>query len=250
MRKVTRIMMIVLAFCLFSGSAQATIADDDEGERLFLRGLTYNGQPLQDRRWMYQDVSTKPPGYDPESDPKLEQRDKYGSHYGDLWAQCQLEWYGIGFFMTDDVPFDAEGHHDGHMYAWADFFVRMVTGDPSITITDDYLSAMLPAAGEGEYFAWVKTKDRDSWLNVRKAPSLEAESLARLNYNRRVLVTGKAEREGWVRVIYLMETELAADAEGELTVITTPLTGYVKETYLEKDGPLLPRLSVRLAGQP
>ena len=60
--------------------------------------------------------------------------------------------------------------------------------------------APLPELGEGERYATVTLSDSGSSLNVRQEPSTQAAVVARLASGRRVIVSGEASAEGWIRV--------------------------------------------------
>ena len=60
--------------------------------------------------------------------------------------------------------------------------------------------APLPALQAGEYYARVVLDDAGSSMNLRQNPSTQAPVVARLSHNQRVIVSGEADGDGWVRV--------------------------------------------------
>ena len=60
--------------------------------------------------------------------------------------------------------------------------------------------APLPELEEGEYYARVTLGDASSNMNLRQSPSTQAQVVARLFHNQRVIVRGEADADGWVRV--------------------------------------------------
>jgi len=86
--------------------------------------------------------------------------------------------------------------------------------DPTPTPTP----APLPPLQEGEYYAKVALGDAASSLNVRSAPGTHNQIVTMLNNNRRVIVCGEVDADGWV------------------AIKTAEISGFVKLEYLSAEG--------------
>jgi hypothetical protein len=143
-------------------------------------------------------------------------------------------WYGATFDPTNASPgiehniatdpFYLGRHYRGCLDYWEDYFNDLY-----------YRNVPQPAAEAGEYYAWIKIRDRDSYLNARKKAASSSKSLAKLEYGRRVIVVGKPDSKGWVKVIYNMNIKAEKLEDGTFDLSAKPCYGYVQEKYLSKE---------------
>ena len=77
--------------------------------------------------------------------------------------------------------------------------------------------APLPELVGGQYYATVRLGDASSTMNVRQAPTTQAQIVAQVENGRRLIVCSEADADGWV------------------SVMTAEFSGYAKLEYLEKE---------------
>lgn len=219
----------------------------EDGFSPFWEGLRYNGKAV--------DPYKAPKNYSAEVDCWKDRRDEIGYawywsyHFVDVYYEYfympeyqkaknppkepTWTWYGAVFKPNSEPPgFDSRintdpfylnRHARGYLDGWEDYFNALY-----------YENVPQPDESAGEYYAWIKIKDKDSYLNARKKTSSSSKSLAKLEYADRITVVGKPDKNGWVKVIYKMDITAETQADGNVTVTAKPHYGYVKEKYLSK----------------
>ena len=215
----------------------------------FWHGLRFNGKAV--------DPFTAPPNYVKALDPWADKRADigYGLYWSHYFTTVNTEylyaskhekqrtnvqeptwtWYGAAFdlslrppgFIESNVktdPIHLNRLARGYLDCWEQYFT-------------DLYEANVPTPDEsaGEYYARIKLKDKGSYLNVRAKASSSSKSLAKIKNNQPVIVLGKPDKDGWVKVIYRMDVAAKKCEDGTYTVSANPGYGYVKANYLSKE---------------